>query len=105
MSQDILKLITSTGESRIDTMLEAVVGRFEQAFPNQVTGYYVTGSWCNDAALFNPVDPANSSDVDLHAIFRDRLSPVNKNAFGRFWEIASASAPSRWRYTRPASRT
>jgi hypothetical protein len=84
MSQDTLKLITSTGQSRIDAMLEAVVGRFEQAFPNQVTGYYVTGSWCNDAALFNPVDPTNSSDVDLHAIFRDRLSPSEQE---RFWQV------------------
>lgn len=77
----MVNLIISTGEGHIDTMLAAVVGRFEQAFPSRIAGYYVTGSWCSDAALFDSADPASSSDVDLHVIFHDRLHASEQERF------------------------
>ena len=75
MSQDTLTLITSTGESRIDTVLGEVVGQFEQAFPRRIVAYYVTGSWSSGTALLNPSDLSNGSDIDLHVIFPGILQP------------------------------
>lgn len=93
MSTETVHLIISTGEGRVDTILQAVVGRFERAFPDRVAGYYVTGSWCSDAALFDPADPANSSDVDLHVIFRDRLHAEEQGTLGQVLRACQRISP------------
>ena len=82
MSQDTPTLITSTGESRIDTVLGEVVGQFERAFPRRIAAYYVTVSWSSGTALLNPSDLSNGSDIDLHIIFRDKLQPEDHQQMG-----------------------
>lgn len=83
MNTEILTLITSTSESRIHAILEQVVDQFERAFPQRVAGYYVTGSWSSGAALFDPSGTGYSSDIDLHVIFRNKLSPEEQGRVGQ----------------------
>lgn len=40
-----ITLRLTTGDSEVDALLRSVVGAFEAAFPGQVRGYYLAGSY------------------------------------------------------------
>lgn len=53
----------STGDAAIDARLQAIVARYEAAFPARICGYYLFGSHADGSAV-----PA--SDLDLVVVFR-----------------------------------
>ena len=59
-----IAMLTSTGDPRIDAILQGVVGIFETAFPDRVRGYYVTGSYADSSAIL-------SSDIDGFILFKE----------------------------------
>lgn len=61
MSQ--ISLINSTGNDTIDDILVRVINAFENAFPNRIRAYHVTGSYYNRSAISN-------SDIDMTIIFK-----------------------------------
>lgn len=52
-----------TTTSRIDAILQGVVGIFETEFPDRVRGYYVTRSYADNSAIL-------SSDIDGFILFK-----------------------------------
>lgn len=62
-----IDLLVSSGEARVDRVLQAAIKRFETAFPGRVGAYYVEGSYANRTSLA-------TSDLDLTIIFRGQLA-------------------------------
>jgi hypothetical protein len=58
------ELLATTGNQRIDQILQGVVGVFEATFPGRVRGYFLLGSYVDRSAV-----PA--SDVDVGILFKD----------------------------------
>ncbi len=57
-------LLASTGTDRVDTIVRAVIARFESAFPQRIHSCYVIGSYADRTGL-------PTSDIDLTIIFKD----------------------------------
>jgi hypothetical protein len=56
-------LLHSTGDEKVDAVLEGVIGLYELLFPQRVAGYYLTGSLSDGTAM-------PGSDIDLFVLFR-----------------------------------
>jgi len=70
-----ISLIDSTGYDNIDNILIGVVGIFEDAFPDRIRAYHVTGSYSNRSAISN-------SDIDM-TVTGNSLSRLLWCGFGK----------------------
>jgi predicted nucleotidyltransferase len=61
-------LRTSTGYSEADRILQAIVGRYERAFPDCIRAYYLIGSYADG-------DTVPISDIDVAIVFARPLTP------------------------------
>jgi hypothetical protein len=50
--------LKSTGSTRIDRILQGIISRYEQVFPDRIRGYYVVGSY-------------SDGDVDMMIVFKE----------------------------------
>jgi hypothetical protein len=77
-----VQLLSSTGNAKIDAILEDIVGQFEKNLPNGMVGYYLIGSYADGSAV-------NLSDLDLYVVLRDSMTPAQETAA---YEIARQQA-------------
>ena len=66
-------MLLSSGQERVDQVLQAIIRRFETAFPGRVSGYYVEGSYANGTGIA-------TSDLDLSIIFRGQFADEAERA-------------------------
>src|SRR5215212_6176761 len=59
----MIQLLTTTGQPKIDAILQGLVGLYEAVFPGQIRGYYLTGSFADGSGT-------GDSDIDLLAVFK-----------------------------------
>jgi hypothetical protein len=80
-----LILQCSLGHATVDTTLQEVIRLFENAFPGQIAGYYVEGSYADQTYLA-------TSDIDIIIVFSNHFAheEVRKTA-ERLW-VTSAHA-------------
>jgi len=70
--QDII-LLKPTENEQTDNALRATVGIFETAFPEQIRGYYVEGSYADQSEV-------TTSDIDLVIVFKGDMTEVSAQA-------------------------
>lgn len=70
--QDII-LLKPTENEQTDNALRATIGIFETAFPRQVRGYYVEGSYADQSEV-------TTSDIDLVIVFKGDMAGVSAQA-------------------------
>jgi Nucleotidyltransferase domain. len=68
----------STGNSRIDYVLKAILGFCELLFPERIRGYYLQGSYATG-------DPTSASDIDITLLFRGDF--INEEEQKRAWQV------------------
>ncbi len=66
-------LLLSSGQERVDQLLQAIIRRFETTFPGRVSGYYVEGSYANGTGIA-------TSDLDLSIVFRGQFADEAERA-------------------------
>lgn len=76
---DTIHLLYSTGESKIDEIIRGIIGITELIFPEQVRGYYLTGSYGNGSAVA-------SSDLDLCVIFKGETLQTNRERLRKIYD-------------------
>jgi len=81
-------LSPSTGNGHVDALLYRVIGRVEQALPEQIRGYYVVGSHADSSAL-----PAR--DIDLVTVVKG--SPDDEGANAKQFVLRKRDAPRLYR--------
>ena len=69
-----MTLLTSTHNPDIDRLLTGLIGIYEMAFPQQISAYYLLGSYTDQTA-------AADSDLDLIAIFSGSPDPADMARF------------------------
>ncbi len=69
-----MTLLTSTHQPNIDRLLTGLIGIYELAFPQQISAYYLLGSYTDQTA-------AADSDLDLIAIFRGSVDSAVTTRF------------------------
>lgn len=72
--------------NQVDRLVEELVRRCQEAFPEQVVGYYLVGSYAVGEAT-----PA--SDVDIVVVFRAPLDEAGQALFSRVRAACRASSP------------
>jgi predicted nucleotidyltransferase len=75
-------LIYSTGDSRIDHILKAIIGYCELLFPERIRGYYLQGSYATG-------DATSMSDIDMTVLFRENF--INEEERQRAWQVDTLS--------------
>ncbi len=68
-----IRLVSTTGDAGVDTLLRQIVARFEVAFPGRVRGYYVLGSYGDASNVL-------TSDLDLDIIFKEVFAGKRERA-------------------------
>jgi predicted nucleotidyltransferase len=62
-SMEPLALASSTGDPRIDEIVQGIIGLFEIAFPGRIRGCYLVGSYADGTAV--PL-----SDIDIRVVLK-----------------------------------
>ncbi len=63
---DMVQLLESTGNPRVDEILCSAIHIFETVFPERIRGYYLVGSLADGTAI-------PTSDIDMKIVFKDRF--------------------------------
>lgn len=77
-------LHNQTAHELVDRILQGVAGAFALAFPQQLLALYLTGSWSNGTGVYHAGDAYNSSDLDLHLVFRSPFLPSDRERAKQF---------------------
>ncbi len=73
----------SSGRIQVDTAIQEVVGAYEDAFPAQIAGYYVEGSYADQSQV-------PTSDIDITIVFRGHFADENTaRTAEQIWETSA----------------
>lgn len=76
-SMNEIKLTNSSGNAKLDKILEGIVEIHEIAFPDRIRGYFLTGSYSDN-------DAVAASDVDMYLVCKGgKISPEEDVLFDR----------------------
>jgi hypothetical protein len=83
-----LALYTTTGDHRIDTLLQGTIGALETCFPERIRGYYLVGSHATSSAVAD-------SDLDIVAVFKQTFADDEPTRCRRLNDYCSLISPVR----------
>jgi hypothetical protein len=66
-SVNSIRLLHTTGDEQVDSVLSSTVAAFEDAFPARIRSYYIEGSYADSSGVV-------TSDVDLQVIFKGSVA-------------------------------
>lgn len=73
-------LTTTSGNERLDTLMQGLIALFELSFPERIRSYYLGGS-SSDGTAVTHSSSVNSSDLDLYVIFRGVMEEAELKTF------------------------
>ncbi len=71
-----IELTSSTGSEDADKVIRGIVDLLETVFPEQIRGYYVTGSYADRTAF-------SASDIDMIALFKSGTDTRDRRKVGQ----------------------
>lgn len=75
-----VELISSTGVPRVDAILQGVIELTETRFPGRILCWYLGGSH-SDGSGVRRLSGTHASDLDLFAVFREKIAPEEQRGF------------------------